>query len=76
MLTSDVYENERLDTSQNAKVLLLIFVLVISYRRDKNTAVWQSDFQLRQNPGILKDKFVSATNLTIANKVNTLVTEI
>lgn len=45
MLPSDVYENEHLDTSQNAKFLLLIiFLLVISFRRDKNTAVWQSDF--------------------------------
>lgn len=41
MLPSDVYENEDLDTCQNAKFLLLIiFVLEISFRRDKNTAVW------------------------------------
>lgn len=46
MLPSDVYENEHFDTSQNAKFLLLIFVLVISFRLDKNTAVWQSDFLL------------------------------
>lgn len=36
ILPSDVYENEHLDTTQNAKFLLLIiFVLVINFRRDK-----------------------------------------
>lgn len=46
MLPSDIYENEHLDTCQNAKFLFLIFVLVIRFRRDKNTAVWKSDFLL------------------------------
>lgn len=57
MLPSDVYENEHMDTPQIAKFLLLIFVLVISFRRDKNTAVWKSDFLLiKIEPRYLKDK--------------------